>query len=134
MGKLLDFRERSKLRRLLYAKPTIIALAVLVALLLNSSWGAYQKSRGALSKEEKAERELAALVAREKELNEDIARLKTEAGVEAEIRERFMVAKEGEKVMIITDPDAAKVHTVTVADNSPSVWEKMMGAVGIGGE
>ena len=134
MGRMLDIRERTRLRRLLYAKPTIILLAFLVALLSHGAWGVYQKSKEAMAKQEKAEKELAGLLAREQELKGDIARLSSEEGVEEEIRERFMVAKEGEKVMIITDPDAAKVHTVTVADNSPSVWEKMMGAVGIGGE
>lgn len=134
MGRILDWRERTRLRRVLYAKPTIILLAFAVALLLHSTWGVYQKSKEALSKNAKAEAELAALLAREKELKEDIARLNTADGVETEIRERFMVAKEGEKVMIITDPEKAKVHTVTVEDDSPTFMEKMLGAVGFGGE
>ena len=134
MGRILDFRERSKLRRVLYAKPTIILLALVVALFLHGAWGAYQKSQEAMAKRAKAEQELAGLLAREKELEENIARLSSEVGIEAEIRERFMVAKEGENVIIITDPDSEKFHTVTIADESPSFFEKMLGAVGLGGE
>ena len=133
MGRMLDIRERTRLRRMLYAKPTIIMLALFVAFLFHGVWGIYQKSEEAAAKRDKAEAALAAMAAREKELREDIERLSSGEGVEAEIRDRFMVAKEGEKVMIIASPDATKVHTVMVTDNSPSFFEKMMGAVGLGG-
>ena len=83
---------------------------------------------------DKAAADLASLTAREKELREDIARLSSAEGVEAEIRDRFMVAKQGEKVMIIADPSAAEAHTVTVTDAPASFLGKMMGAVGIGGQ
>jgi len=132
MGRMLDVRERTRLRRVLYAKPTIILFAFLVALMLHGVWGIYQKSQEAVAKRDKAVAELAGLATREKELREDIARLSTGDGLEAEIRDRFMVAKEGEKVMIIADPDATKVHTVTVDENSPSLLETMMSAVGLG--
>ena len=129
---MLDVRERTRLRRVLYAKPTIILFAFLVALMLHGVWGIYQKSQEAVAKRDKAVAELAGLATREKELREDIARLSTGDGLEAEIRDRLMVAKEGEKVMIIADPDATKVHTVTVDENSPSLLETMMSAVGLG--
>lgn len=134
MGRILDWRERTRLRRVIYAKPTIIILALLVALLTRGAWGVYQKSKEAVAKNEKAQDELAGLLAREEELKEDIARLSSAEGIEEEIRERFMVAKEGEKVMIITDLDKDSVHTVTVDDGPPTFMEKMMGAVGLGGE
>ena len=133
MNRMLDIRERTRLRRVLYAKPTIIALALVVVLLFRGVWGVYQKSAEAVAKRDKATTELTDLAAREKELREGIARLSTGEGVEAEIRDRFMVAKEGEKVMIIADPTANEVHTVTVTDNTPSFLGKLMGAVGFGG-
>lgn len=134
MNRMLDIRERTRLRRVLYAKPTIIALALVVVLLFRGVWGVYQKSAEAVAKRDKATTELTDLAAREKELREGIARLSTGEGVEAEIRDRFMVAKEGEKVMIIADPTANTSHTVTVTDSAPSVLGKLMGAVGIGGQ
>src|SRR3989338_2688583 len=103
MNRMLDIRERTRLRRFLYAKPTIIALVLVVVLLFRGVWGVYQKSAEAVAKRDKATAELADLAAREKELHEGIARLSTGEGVEAEIRDRFMVAKEGEKVMLIVD-------------------------------
>lgn len=134
MSRMLDIRERTRLRRILYSKPAIIALALVVVLLSRGVWGVYQKSVEAVAKRDKATAELASIVAREKELQTDIARLSTGEGVEAEIRDRFMVAKAGEKVMIIADPAASAVHTVTVTDEAPSIFGKFMGAVGFEGE
>ncbi|OGZ06401.1 MAG: hypothetical protein A2942_00965 [Candidatus Lloydbacteria bacterium RIFCSPLOWO2_01_FULL_50_20] len=131
---MLDIRQRTKLRRVLYAKPTIIAVAILVALLLHPVWGMYKKSRDAIARRDKAETELSSLTAREIELDLDIARLSTPGGVEAEIRERFMVAKEGEKVMIIAEPDAEKAHTVTVPDDSSSFLNNVADMFGFSGE
>lgn len=130
MSRMLDIRERTRLRRMLYAKPTIILLAILVAVAIHGVWGIYQKSKEALAKRDKIAEEVAGLAAREKELHQDIARLKTSEGVEAEIRNRFMVAKEGEKVMIIANPSMREAHTVTITDDSPSFFEKVKGAVG----
>jgi cell division protein FtsB len=131
---MLDIRERTRLRRFLYAKPTILALAFVVVLLCRGVWGVYQKSAEAVARRDKAAMELDNIVAREKELHADIARLSTWEGVEAEIRDRFMVAKAGEKVMIIADPAASAVHTVTVTDSAPSFLGKLMGAAGLGGQ
>ena len=134
MSRMLDIRERTRLRRVLYAKPTIIFVAFLVALTVQAAWGIYKKSEDALARRDKVTAELASLAIREKELRQDISRLSSEEGVEAEIRGRFMVAKEGEKVMIIADPMAVEAHTVTITDNSPSFFQKMMSAVGMEGQ
>lgn len=126
---MLDFRERSRLRRMLYAKPTLIILTLITAGLLQASWSMYKKSEEALAKKEKAAWELEELKQREAELSRDIERLSTERGVEEEIRERFMVAKEGEKVIIVSEPEKQKTHSIIVSEE-PSFVEKMKAAVG----
>lgn len=132
MSRMLDIRERTRLRRVLYAKPTIIFVAFLVALTVQAAWEMYQKSYDALARRDKVTAELISLTEREKELHKDISRLLSEEGTEAEIRSRFMVAKEGEKVMIIASPMAAESHTVMITDRSPSFFQKLMGVVGLG--
>ena len=135
MAPLFDFRERSQLRRAIYAKPTIIVLAVLVVITLRGAWGMYQKNQEAAIKRDKATTELVALEIREKQLNEDIARLSTVRGQEEEIRNRFMVAKEGEKVIIVTSPERETEHTVTVTDTpKPSFMDKLKAASGMSGQ
>ncbi len=132
MVPMLDFRERSQLRRAIYAKPTILALAVLMVITLRGAWGMYQKDQEATIRRDKATAELVLLQIREKQLNDDIARLSTERGQEEEIRNRFMVAKEGEKVIIVTTPERETEHTVTVTDTpKPSFMDKLKAASGM---
>ena len=129
MAHMLDFRERSRLRRALYAKPTLILLAIVATGVVHASWSMYQKSKEALVKKEKALSELSELEARQAQLSHDITVLSTERGVEAEIRERFMVAKEGEKVIIISEPKEKASRSIVVEER-PSFMDKMKAAVG----
>lgn len=132
---MLDFRERSQLRRAIYAKPTILILVVLIVITLRGVWGMYEKNQEATIKRDKATAELVAIQIREKQLNEDIARLSTERGQEEEIRNRFMVAKEGEKVIIVTESQKEIDHTVTVTDSpSPTFMDKLKAAAGMSGQ
>ena len=116
MVQTLDIRQKARFRKAMYAKPTIIALLVLFAFILNGTWGMYQKSKTANENREKAEALVDELSSREKEVTEDVVGLSTKRGIEEEIRARFMVAKEGEKVIIIADPKIEEVHTVTVSE------------------
>ncbi len=132
---MLDFRERTKFRRAIYAKPTIILLGLLTALVARGAFGMYQKSDEAITKRDKAVEELRVLEVRQKELDEDISRLSSPRGQEEEIRDRFMVAKEGEKVMIVATPEKKTMHTVTVDEEEQptSFVDKMKSAIGVSG-
>lgn len=119
------------MRRAMYAKPTIIVLAVVFVMIANGAWGMYEKSREATDKTDAVAQRVAELESREEELTRDILDLSTERGIEGEIRDRFMVAKEGESVIIVADPTVEKVHTVTVPDETPGVTQKVLSAVGL---
>ena len=131
MFRMLDFKERSRMRRFMYGIPTILSLVAIFIFVAHGALGMYQKNSEATEKKEKAEDKLSELEQRKVELSADILNLSTDRGLEGEIRDRYMVAKEGENVMIVSDPDAQQVHTVTVADAPPTAIERMMGAVGI---
>lgn len=135
MPRILDFRERFRLRKILYAKPTIIIMAIFAVLIFHSAWRMHEKSLDAISKRDKALDELHALETRKAELESDVARLSSDRGIEEEIRDRFMVAKEGEKVMIVVAPKSEDAHTVTVPlEQNSSFLNKIMSAVGLSGE
>ncbi len=134
MSRMLDIRQRSMFRRALYAKPTIIMIALLTAFVTHGAWGMFQKSTEAALRADDANARLGELRSRSDELTTDIKLLSSERGVEEEIRDRFMVAKEGENVMIVTDPEEKKVHSITVVDEKPSSLQRMLGAIGISGE
>jgi cell division protein FtsB len=64
-----------------------------------------KKERETSDKKELILKEIDDLVAKEKSLTEDISRLDTDAGKEEIIREKYQVAKEGEKMVIIVDEE-----------------------------
>lgn len=72
--------------------------------------------------------ELNKILERKKELAQSIDYLKTEQGIEAEIRSKFRVVKDGESVAVIVDDD--KPTTTIVASSSPSLWQKFTGFFG----
>ena len=131
----LDFKERTRIRRIVYAKPTILLVFVLSLVSLNGAWGMYQKSKEATQNRDKAVAETAALSVHEAALHADITRLSSYRGQEEAIRNRFMVAKEGEKVIIISEQDGATSHSVTVNDNgvSNSLVNQLKAAIGLSG-
>jgi cell division protein FtsB len=107
----------------------LLVVLVVAVFISHASWKMYMTSKEALAKKEKAEAELRLLEMRVRDLEGDIMRLSTERGVEEEIRDRFMVAKEGESVIIISTPEQ-KVHSVIVPDPEPSLLQKLKAAVG----
>ena len=119
----------------MYAKPTILLVFLLSLISLNGAWGMYQKSKEATQNRDKALAETAALSAHEAALHADITRLSSPRGQEEAIRNRFMVAKEGEKVIIISKQDEGTSHSVTVNDNgvSNSLISQLKAAVGLSG-
>lgn len=80
-----------------------------------------QKERRAHKERSQAEAVREALEERHQALEARVALLETERGVEEELRERFLVAKEGEEVVIMVD------GTRTELDTPPpprkSVWD-----------
>lgn len=90
----------------------------------------YTKSTEAKAKRDKATTELQELQKYEAQLNQDISTLSTERGQEGEIRDRYMVAREGEKVIVVTDPDKKEVHTVTVSEEPQTRMEQFKAAIG----
>ena len=132
---MMDFRERQRLRRVFYGKTMVLVLIFVLALIVRGSWGMYEKSVEAGQKRDKALGELKVLTTREEELSNDISHLSTERGIEEAIRTKFMVAKEGERVIIVNDStDNAEVHRVFVPAPKPSTLDRLLGAVGIEGE
>lgn len=127
---MLDYTEKRKVRNVLYSKPAIVVIAFLTLLAARGAWGMYGTFKEADMKRDKAEAELAALLKREEELRRDIERLSSVRGIEAEIRERYMVAKEGEKVMMIVGEEEVRENASPVPPEK-SWWRKFLAAAGL---
>ncbi|HEY4517974.1 MAG TPA: septum formation initiator family protein [Candidatus Paceibacterota bacterium] len=101
---MFDFHERRKLRRYLYSPGVLLVLLVLVVFLARGVWHVYDKERetGLITAQKQAI--LDELKSREASLTAELDRLKTVRGIEQELREKYEVAKEGEKVIVLVEP------------------------------
>lgn len=97
----IDFHEKQRARRRLYSPLTFLVLLALIAVAGYNAWDMYQKSRRAEGALDGTREAYAALAEREGFLEARLEELGTEAGLEAEIRERFGVAKAGEEVIVV---------------------------------
>ena len=98
-----EFQEKQKIKKRLYSKTSILAVLVLVVLIARGVLSVYAKesnSRLELSLLEKKKAELSNRLAKVSMNNE---RLKTEDGIESEIRSKFDVVKQDEGVIVVVD-------------------------------
>lgn len=100
---MLDFEEKKYIKKLIYSRVSISIFLILLVLVMKGSWSAYKDEQFTRINKEIAERELDELKAREKLLASQINSLGTAEGRERELRNKFSVAKEGEKIIMIVD-------------------------------
>lgn len=99
-----DFRKKRQLKRALYSTGAIAILVVVVFFLGHATWDVYQKAKMTDGKRQEALTELIRLQKQEAILQDQLKRLQTARGLEEEVRTKFNVAKEGEKVVTIVSP------------------------------
>ncbi len=120
---MLEFQKKKRIRKILYSPITLILLTVLMAIISRGLVGVYKKARLSLQNLEREKIELEKLVVREKNLASSIDYLKTEQGIENEIRTKFRAVKEGERVVVIVD-NQASTSPLTIA-TSTSLWYRV---------
>lgn len=82
----------------------LVLFCVLIIFIYNIV-GLIEKERETSKKKNITLSNIETLRAREKSLSDDIAKLKTEEGVEEIIRDKYQVVKEGEKMVVIVDEE-----------------------------
>lgn len=80
-----------------------VVLLLIAFVLVRGVWGMYQKERETYTGRAQAEQELQDMQEREANLQAEIVRLRSPAGIEASLRSQFDMAKEGEGVIVIMD-------------------------------
>ena len=101
------YQRKKKIREVLYSRATLATLLFFTVLISKAAWDMYAKERESQRQLEAVEHELAALVARENLLRDNLARLTTPEGIEAEIRAQFQVAKPGEQMVVLVEGRSA---------------------------
>ncbi|TSC56608.1 MAG: hypothetical protein Greene041679_508 [Parcubacteria group bacterium Greene0416_79] len=98
-----EFQQKRKMRRALYSRVTLLVLLALLVVVARGALNVYKKERESRKQLDRVDAELSVLETRRAALAEQIERLKTPAGIEAEIREQFQVAKPGERMVVIVE-------------------------------
>lgn len=99
---MAEFKRKKKVK--FWHSPIMLVLLFLLTIfLIYKIIGIYEKARETNIKKLEVLSEIEELTEREKGLSEDIAKMKTAEGIEDVIREKYQVAKEGEKMVIIVE-------------------------------
>ena len=115
------------MRKILYSPVTLFFLALIFLFLLKSLWGAYAKASLSASNLEKEKAELERIKSREKTLAHSIEFLRTEQGIESEIRTKFRAVKEGESVAVILDSDSTHLSIASTTTIVVGFWGRIFG-------
>jgi len=105
---MLDFKEKRKLKKILYSKPMIIVLGLVFVFMVNAVWGVYKKAKIAHGNKTLILQDFNELKEREEDLSLKIEKLKTDRGIEEKMREKFGVVREGEEVVVVIDSNVDK--------------------------
>lgn len=104
---MIEFQKKKKIRKFVYSPFTLLGLLILSVFMIQGVLGVYHKERISREKLEAARIELEKLEIRERGVAQSIEYLKTDEGVEGEIRRKFRAAKEGENIAVILDEGSA---------------------------
>jgi hypothetical protein len=110
------------MRALLWAG--IVTGAVLLVLLGRTVWHVWGTEREARQAHLSEQDALNDLTERKTALSGEIKSLDTPRGMEAEVRERFPVAKSGEEVIVLTDSPTEA--TATRQEATSSLWSTVL--------
>ncbi len=101
--------KKSIWKTIITSKISLLILFVVLLLSISSLWNLYEKYNSTKSHAETIVKDLNKLNIRKNKLIHDIAFLKTERGLEEEIRNKFDVKKAGEEVIFLFDKNEKKV-------------------------
>lgn len=123
-----ELENRQKFKRRLYSLPALMALLAITVLLVKGAYSIMLTERESSREAKLLALDVATLAEREKVLEEAIQKLETEEGIEEEIKSKYNVAREGERVAVIVDRPS-NIATTTQEEKS---WFKRMWTAIIG--
>lgn len=116
-----DFQQRNKIRKIVYSWVSIVALFFVFIFLVKSVYKVYGKHTLARQNSANAEKALLQLTERKEILEKNINKFETDIGLEEEIRDKFRMTKNGEKLIIMVEENASNTDSSTIKKRG--VWE-----------
>jgi len=122
---MLPFQERKKFRKILYSKASILVLLVVLVLVSRGAWQVHEKAIIARAERDESARVLSGLEERNRALEASLVRLKSNQGIEDEVRQKYAVARPGEEIVIVVDESDKKGKN---RDEAPqkSFWQRFI--------
>jgi cell division protein FtsB len=112
-----EFQQKKKIRKILYSPVVLILLLIITIFVIKGAWNVYEKDKLSAQNLKREKNELSKLLEREKNLAASLNYLKTDQGVENEIRTKFRAIKEGEKIAVIIDEQTPVTSTTTAEEH-----------------
>jgi cell division protein FtsB len=126
---MVEFNRKKTYKKYIYSPFALLSLLFVFLVLLKALWGVYAKERRSAAYLEREQGEYSRVMDRKKELAQAVDFLKTDQGVEAEIRSKFRVVKEGEEVAVIIG-DEATTTSVQATTTPPGFFKRIFGIFG----
>lgn len=125
-------RSKKRKTRIIYSFPVVLLFIILTFATIRGVFNSYTMYKEQEKKVKGALEDLRALESRENKLKSENEWLKTGRGQEELFREQYMVAKEGENVMVITSSNSdIKENTVTTETENDSIIKKTKKMIGV---
>jgi cell division protein FtsB len=97
------FQEKNRWKDILQSKPVLILFGIVIVFFIWNVFNLMSRMQETIKNRKIEEDKIAELKQRESNLSANIANLKTEKGVEENIREKYGLVKEGEGVIIVVE-------------------------------
>jgi cell division protein FtsB len=110
---MATFREKHDPIRVFWKRLGMAALLALVIMAASGVWNVYHKDRESRALRVQSEIELAHLEQQQTQLNTQITKLESPRGKEETLRQQYAVGKQGERMIIIVDPEESKAVPAT---------------------
>jgi cell division protein FtsB len=124
---MAGYQQSHRFSKVLYSKITFVVLVVLVVFFSRSTWIILQKERESAQDAAQAEKQEADLESRQTVLSASIDRLSTPQGVEEDLREKYTIAKPGEKLFVILSPDSTTSTSSSQGQSAAaSLWARLV--------
>lgn len=121
---MIEFQKKKKIRKILYSPFILIILVIVLLFLIKGSWTVHKKALLSKQNLEKERLELQKLIENEKNLASSIEYLKTDQGIESEIRSKFRAVKDGEKIAVIIDDEVSTTSSTTTVEQQ-NLWYRI---------
>lgn len=120
-----QFNKKKGYQKIVYSPITLFFLLIFFLILLKAVWGVYKKEHISDEYLYSEQKRLSEVVERQKELAKSVDYLKTDKGVEAEIRNKFRMVREGESMAVIINDKTSAAPEVPVTEPR-SWWTNML--------